>query len=96
MSGRRIEAVLFDLGDTLLHFGKLSKGQLVEEAIRRSYAYLQEHRQPVGSFRTYRLLHLWGIRWHLLRSWLTRCDFNSLELLETYGVKNGIDRKSVV
>lgn len=90
MSGRRIEAVLFDLGDTLLHFGKLSKGQLMEEAMQRSFAYLQEHHQPVGSFGTYRLLHLWGIRWHLLRSWLTGKDFNSLKLLETYGTKNGM------
>ena len=71
MSGRRIEAVLFDLGDTLLHFGKLRKGQLVEEAVRRSYAYLQEHHQPTGPFWAYRLMHLWGVRWHLLRSWAT-------------------------
>lgn len=87
MSGRRIEAVLFDLGDTLLHFGRLSKGRLVEEAIRRSYAYLQEHKQPVGPFWAYRLLHLWGIRGHLLYSWLTGSDFNSLELMQEYGAK---------
>ncbi len=91
LAARRIEAILFDLGDTLLHFGKLSKGRLLDEAMRRSYAYLQEHNQPVGSFRVYRLLHLWGIRWHLLRSWLTGNDFNSLELLKTYGAKNGLD-----
>jgi len=84
LSRRRIEAVLFDLGDTLLHFGKVSKGQLVEEAIRRSYAYLQEHQQPTGSFWVYRLLHLWGVRWYLLRSWATGKDFNSLDLLRTY------------
>ena len=90
MSGRRIEAVLFDLGDTLLHFGKLRKGQLVEEAVRRSYAYLQEHHQPTGPFWAYRLMHLWGVRWHLLRSWATGNDFNSLELLRTYGARNGM------
>ena len=90
LSERRIEAVLFDLGDTLLHFGKLSKGQLVEDALRRSYAYVQEHNQPVGPFWAYRLLHLWGVRWHLLRSWMTGNDFNSLELLETYGSRNGM------
>lgn len=90
LSGRRIEAVIFDLGDTLLHFGTLSKGQLIEEAMRRSYAYLQEHNQPAGPFRTYRLLHLWGMRWYLLRSWVTGKDFNSLELLATYSMKNGM------
>lgn len=91
MSTRRIEAVIFDLGDTLLHFGKVSKSQLIDEAMRRSYAYLKEHNQPVGSFGVYRLLHMWGIHWHLLRSWLTGRDFNSLELLRSYGTKNGMD-----
>ncbi len=79
--------MLFDLGDTLLHFGALSKGRLIEEAMRRSYAYLQELNQPVGPFWAYRLLHLWGIRGHLLRSWLTGSDFNSLQLLQEYGAK---------
>lgn len=87
MSGRRIEAILFDLGDTLLHFGRLSKGRLIEQAMRRSYAYLQELRQPVGPFWAYRLLHIWGIRGHILKSWLTGSDFNSLQLLQEYGVK---------
>lgn len=90
MSTRRIEAVLFDLGDTLLHFGKVSKGQLLEEAMRRSYAYLKEQKQPVGSFRTYRLLHIWGVRWYLLRSWLSGRDFDSLQLLRAYGAKTGM------
>ncbi len=87
MSERRIEAVLFDLGDTLLHFGKPGRRQLIEEAMRRSYAYLQELNQPVGPWRTYRLLHSWGVRWHLLRSWMTGKDFNSLQLLQEYGAK---------
>ncbi len=87
MSGRRIEAVIFDLGDTLLHFGRLSKARLMEEAIRRSYDFLQQHKQPVGPFGAYRLLHFWGIRWHLLYSWVTGSDFNSLQLLQEYGAK---------
>ncbi len=90
LAERRIEAILFDLGDTLLHFGTLSKGRLLDEAMRRSYAYLQELNQPVGSYQVYRLLHLWGIRWHLLLSWLTGNDFDSLDLLKRYGTKNGL------
>jgi len=89
LSAGRIDAVLFDLGDTLLHFGALSKGRLIEQAMRRSYDYLQELNQPVGSFWAYRLLHLWGIRGHLVRSWLTGSDFNSLQLLQEYGAKRG-------
>lgn len=87
MSAGRIDAVLFDLGDTLLHFGTLSKGRLIEQAMRRSYAYLQELNQPVGPFWVYRLLHIWGIRGHLVQSWLTGSDFDSLRLLQEYGAK---------
>jgi len=87
LSGRRIEAVLFDLGETLLHFGRLDKGRLIDEAIRRSYAYLQTHQQPAGPLWAYRLLYIWGIRWHLLKSYLTGNDFNSIALLQAYGVR---------
>lgn len=85
MSKRKIEAVIFDLGETLLNFGRVDKAALLDEALHCSYNYLKELSQPVGSFRSYRLIHLWGIRWHLLRSWITKDDFDSLDLLKAYG-----------
>ncbi|MCE5186089.1 MAG: HAD family hydrolase [Planctomycetaceae bacterium] len=85
----RIEAVLFDLGETLLTFGRLDRPRLFNEAIAASYEYLRELDQPVGSFKAYRLVHLWGIRWHLFKSWRSGSDFNSLELLQGYGRKRG-------
>lgn len=87
LSKRHIEAVLFDLGETLLNFGRLDRGQLFNDAVRQSYNYLQKLSQPVGSYGAYRLQHIWGIRWHLLKSWITGDDFNSLELLKSYGNK---------
>ncbi|MBL7215586.1 MAG: HAD family hydrolase [Phycisphaerae bacterium] len=89
MSKRRIEAVLFDLGETLLKFGRLDRDRLFAEAVQRSYAYLKGQSQPVGSYWAYRLFYLWGIRWHVLKSWLTGNDFDSLELLKEYGRKKG-------
>jgi putative hydrolase of the HAD superfamily len=89
LSKRHIEAVVFDLGETLLNFGRLDRAQLLNDAVRQSYNYLNELSQPVGSYGAYRLLHLWGIRWHLLKSWITGDDFNSLELLKAYGKKRG-------
>ena len=85
MGKRQIEAVLFDLGETLLNFGRVNKTALLDEALHSSYKYLKKLSQPVGSYWTYRFVHLWGIRWHLLRSWITGDDFNSLELLKSYG-----------
>lgn len=87
MNERRIEAVLFDLGETLLKFGRLDRKRLFAEAVGQTYAYLQEHKQPVGSFAAYRLYYLWGIRWHVFKSWVTGTDFNSLQLLKAYGRK---------
>ena len=89
MNKRRIEAVLFDLGETLLKFGRLDRDRLFAEAVQRSYVYLKEQLQPVGSLRAYRLFYLWGIRYNVLKSWLTGNDFNSLELLKNYGRKKG-------
>lgn len=89
MSKRRIDAVLFDLGETLLVFGRLDRKRLLDEAIRASYDYLKELNQPVSTLGRYRLFHLWGIRWNLLKSWRNGADFNSLELLKAYGQKRG-------
>ena len=89
MSKRRIEAVLFDLGETLLKFGRLDRNKLFSESVARSYAYLKEQSQPVGSFGAYRLFYLWGIRYHVFKSWLTGNDFNSLQLLKDYGRRKG-------
>jgi putative hydrolase of the HAD superfamily len=85
VSKRQIDAIVFDLGETLLNFGRVDKAALLDEALHRSYNYLKELSQPVGSFRMYRLIHIWGIRWNLLRSWMTGDDFDSLELLKSYG-----------
>lgn len=89
MAGRRIQAVLFDLGETLLVFGRLETGGLFDRAARLSYAYLKGLGQPVGSFAVYRLWNSFGIRLHLLGSLLTGSDFDSLSILKRYGEKKG-------
>ena len=68
-----------------MNFGRLDKAALFDRALRASYSYLNELSQPVGSFRMYRLIHIWGVRWNLLKSWISGDDFNSLELLKSYG-----------
>lgn len=89
MAGRTVQAVLFDLGETLLLFGRLKAGILFKQAARFSYDYLKQMGQPVGRFGVYRLWNLLGIRLHLLFSFLTGNDFDSLSLLKEYGRKKG-------
>lgn len=91
MQKRRIEAVLFDLGETLLRFGRMDRSRLVAEAALRSYAYLKDHDQPVGSAGAYRFFHVWGMRWHVFQAWVTGNDFNSLEVLQKFGRKHGFN-----
>ncbi len=91
MSSKTIQAVLFDLGQTLLCFGGLVSGRLFSQAVRRTYTYLKEMSQPLPSFFRYRLTHLLGLRWHLLVSSMTGNDFDSLRLLKKYGRRHGFN-----
>lgn len=77
----RIDGILFDLGDTLLEFGKVDITSLFESGANLTYQYLRELRQPLPSFSKYHRRQLWAIRWNYFKSRFTRREFNALELL---------------
>ena len=58
MPHQEIKAVLFDLGDTLLDFGKVNTTRLVLQGARSSYNFIKDQDQPVGSFAGYFLRYL--------------------------------------
>ncbi len=89
MINRRIKAVLFDLGETLLVFGKVDRGKLFKEAAELSYSFLNQSSQPVGSYTMYFLRHLMSIRLRYFLSNITGNDFDSLALLKKIGSKMG-------
>jgi len=87
---KKIKAVLFDLGDTLLNFGKVNATQLFRQGARASYDFLKSCGQPVGSFNYYCWRNLITLR---IRHWLsniTKRDFDALLLLRGIGTKKGI------
>ena len=90
MSDRKIRAVLFDLGDTLLNFGKFKTFPLVRRGARASYDYLQSQGQPIGNFHIYLWRNLVSLRLRRLASSITRRDFNVLSLFERVGRKRRI------
>ncbi len=94
MSDTKIKAVLFDLGDTLLNFGKIDTIRLFAAGARSSYDYLREQGQPVGRFTFYLWRNL--IRLHLkdLFSRITGKDFDALALLQKIGTKKGVKLNS--
>jgi HAD superfamily hydrolase (TIGR01549 family) len=87
---RRIKAVLFDLGQTVLEFGKVDTMAVFRQAATNSYDYLKELGQPVGGFKAYKLRNLLSIRLKVLISDLTRRDWDSLAALKHGGERKGI------
>ncbi len=90
MPNKKIKAVLFDLGETLLDFGKLSPGEIFRQGARLSYDFLKSRGQPVGNFRYYCLWNMAALYFRRIISAITRNDFNSLALLRWVGMKKGI------
>jgi len=85
-----IKAVLFDLGDTLLDFGKIHKTRMVLRGARSSHDYLRQLGQPVGSFAGYFLRYLVRLRIRYYLSEYRGQDFDSLALLQEAGRQDGL------
>jgi putative hydrolase of the HAD superfamily len=85
-----IKAVIFDLGETILTFGKINHVKLFKEGARLSYDYLKSHGQPVGSFGIYFWYNLLTIRLRNLISAINGKDINSTAFLRALGTKKGV------
>jgi putative hydrolase of the HAD superfamily len=90
MPSGKIKAILFDLGDTLINFGKLHTARLFHDAARSSHAYLHEQHQPGGVFVWYFLRNLFHLKTRCFISNLTGRDFDALELLQTVSGRVGV------
>jgi len=85
-----IKAVLFDLGDTILEFGRVNKIKAFWAGAKSTYAFLKTHGQPVSPLPWYFLRNLVRLRTKYLISNLLRQDFDSLYLLQTVGARLGV------
>jgi len=85
----RLQGILFDLGDTLLNFGKVDVLGLFEQGARLAYDYLKAIRQPLPPYPTFYRRQMWAIRWTYFKSRITRREFNSLDLLGRVSHKMG-------
>jgi putative hydrolase of the HAD superfamily len=89
VTGVHIKAVLFDLGDTLLNYGRLNPYKSFMLAARQTYNYLKSIGQPVSWFPWYAIRSVVMVRWRVLWSAVTRKDFDSLRLLKRAGKNAG-------
>jgi putative hydrolase of the HAD superfamily len=86
---KRVKAILFDLGETLINFGKVNTAALFKESARLSYEFLKQSGQPVCGFQRYYLRNIFAIRVMYAWSYLHGRDFDSLGLLRAIGTKRG-------
>ena len=84
-----LKGILFDLGDTLIDFGKLDTVHLFAEGGRLAYQRLAEMNQPLPPFRSFLRRQLWSVRWNYMLSRLTGREFNSLQLIGSLGRSMG-------
>ncbi len=85
----RIKAVLFDLGETLLNFGRFSATRVFRQGARLSYDYLKSCGQSVGSFEFYCWSNLIALRIRHVISNIIKNDFNSTAFLRSLGKRKG-------
>jgi len=90
MANKQIKAVLFDLGETLLNFGKVDTPRLFRAAAKLTYDYLKEQGQSPGGFNYYYWRNLMALRWHCWVSHLTGKDFDMLAMSRKVGARKGI------
>lgn len=90
MHNTQIKAVLFDLGETLLDFGRIKPAEVFAAGARSSYDYLRSLNQPVGGFKSYFWRNLVNLRMQRWISCFKRRDFDALALLKRVGTKKGL------
>ncbi|MCK5564278.1 MAG: HAD-IA family hydrolase [Planctomycetes bacterium] len=89
MADNEIEGILFDLGETLLNFGKVDTLGLFKVSGRLSWDYLQQRGQKVRGFRRYLWGNLLNLQVRIVLSSIFGNDFDSLEVLRWLGNKRG-------
>jgi len=86
----KIKALLFDVGETLLNFGKFDASDAFAQAAQATYEFLKHTGQPVGGFKYYYWRNFVSLRLRCLFSNIIGRDFDSLALMKKVGTKKGI------
>ena len=90
MSDNKINAVLFDFGETIFTFGKIHRTKLFKDAALLTYNYLKDLGQPVADFKKYCFHNLTALRLRYFLFSIMGRDFDSLELLKKVNTRYGI------
>ncbi len=89
MTNKTVRGILFDLGETLIDFGKINIGQMFHAGALLGYEYLKQLDQPVPTFRTYVFKQFLAVRWNCLKSFFAKRDFCASVVIEEQARKMG-------
>lgn len=78
----KIKAVFFDIGETLLTFGKLKTSDVFKQSAKDSYEFLRSLGQPVGNFTRYKWKNLICLKAKYVVSNIKKRDFDAIDLLK--------------
>ena len=79
-----LQAILFDLGDTLLDFEPMDTRAEFRRAARLTYDYLAAHGAALPDFERYTRVYFRAVRWAYFWAKLRRREFDSFELLRDF------------
>ncbi len=83
-----IEAVLFDLGDTLLDFDPLPRRELFHSAAQATYEHLKAKGCQLPSFEKYYSMHIAAVRWEYIWATIRGREVDSFNALQRWCQKN--------
>ncbi len=89
----KIKAIIFDLGETLLSFGRVSEKKVFSKSAGASYQYLRSLKIPVGSYRMYFLRNMVSLKVRYWISNLTGRDFDAISLLQKVNKSIKLDKQ---
>jgi putative hydrolase of the HAD superfamily len=87
----KIDAVLFDLGETLLNYGRIDADALFRDGARLTYDYLHQREPGIAApnFSTYYWRHILSIKTRYFWSNIIGREFDCLKLLERKTARAG-------
>ena len=79
---QKIKAIFFDLGDTLINFTCTEYNKLFFAGAENAYKYLLNQGIKLPSQKKYTFMHWVAIRWSLIKSFFSKREFNSRDVMK--------------
>ena len=80
-AGIMVEAILFDLANTLLYFNDFDARKFFLEGAADTYGYLREQDVEIPAFKIYALAHMRAFRRRYIWSSVRRRDFDAMDVM---------------